>query len=79
MNTYELLIKIMDEVLGFPADELKENEDLNLIEDGLIDSLSSVMIINEAEKRLGKKLDIRKMNPADFTSVEKIAAAIDAQ
>lgn len=79
MNTYELLIKIMDEVLGFPADELKENEDINLIEDGLIDSLSSVMIINEAEKRLGKKLDIRKMNPADFTSVEKIAAAIDAQ
>ena len=79
MDIFELLFETMEEVLELPAEEMREDPEIDLIENGLIDSLSSVMLLTEMEKKVGYRLDIKKMGPADFTTPVTLAQAIERQ
>ncbi len=79
MDVFEALLMGMDEIFGLPSDELRADPDIDLIEQGLIDSLGIVSLINYVESQIGYKIDIKSMSPGDFTTVNTIAAAIEAQ
>lgn len=79
MTTVDAILEAMDEVLGLDQEELREMTDANLIEEDLIDSLSVVTVLRAVERRVGFPIDLSKMEPADFVTVNKMAAAIDRQ
>lgn len=79
MSVLDGLIKAMDEVLGFPEDELREDLELNLLEEGLIDSLALVTLISNIEKYIGYSVDIKNMDPSAFENVLTIAKALEEQ
>ncbi len=79
MNAQQAILKAMEVVVGLEQEELMENLDLNLIESGLIDSLTIVSLISEVEKYVGKKIAIKQISPEDFITINKLTAAIAKQ
>lgn len=70
------MLEAAEEVLGLPQDEMSEQFDLDLFENGLIDSLGCVAVMAYMEEALGKKIDLAKMEPDDFTSLQTMTDAI---
>ncbi len=81
MDFQKIVLDAMKEVLGMESDELKEQMDseLDLIEEGVLDSFSIVSLLSEISNRTGKELSIIKMDPADFSTIPSLVAAIKAQ
>ena len=79
MKIIDSILKNMDDILGLPADEMADQLDLNLFEDGLIDSLSVIELMGAVERELGIKINIKEMTPEDLATVNAMAAAIEAQ
>ncbi len=74
MKDYKKIVKnILFEVIGVEMEE--EHYQLDLIENGLMDSLSMVNMIVLMEENLGKKIDIKNFTNDDFrtfTSIESL-------
>lgn len=79
METVNAILKAMDEVIGLDSDEMKDMLDENLFETGLVDSLSVISLLQNIEETVGYKIDIKKMSPADFVTVNTMAKAIELQ
>lgn len=57
--------------------ELKEEQyNLDLIENGLVDSLAMMNMIVHMEENLGKRIDTRNFTNDDFRSFEQILSMI---
>lgn len=74
----ETVVECMNRVAGLTRDELQEAEaeHLDLVGDGILDSLSIVALLTELEAKIGKKLNIANFQSDDFSSVDSIAAAV---
>ena len=74
----ETVVECMNRVAGLTRDELQEaeTEHLDLVGDGILDSLSIVALLTELEAKIGKKLNISNFQSGDFSSVDSIAAAV---
>ena len=74
----ETVVECMNRVAGLTRDELQEAEaeQLDLVGDGILDSLSIVALLTELEAKLGKKLNIANFQSDDFSSVDSITAAV---
>lgn len=70
------ILEAAEEILGLPQDEMSEQFELDLLENGLIDSLGCVAVMAYMEEALGRKLDLAKMEPDDFTSLRAMTDAI---
>ena len=79
MDVKMIIVEAMETVIGAERDELLENLDLNLLENDLLDSLSIVTLLSEIEKAVGKKIDIKKISPESFLTINRMTAAIEAQ
>lgn len=79
MKTFDAILEAMEEVLGLDKEELHEMADANLIEEDLIDSLSVVTVLRAVERRVGFPIDLSKMKPADFVTLNRMSAAIESQ
>ena len=79
MTVIESILNNMENVLGLPADEMADQLDMDLFEDGLIDSLSIIELMGAVERDLGIKISIKDMAPESFATVNAMAAAISAQ
>lgn len=79
MDVKMMIVEAMETVIGAEKDELLENLDLNLLENDLLDSLSIVTLLSEIEKSIGKKIDIKKISPENFQTINRMTAAIEAQ
>lgn len=77
MNTLETVITCIERVTGISAEELKSNEDINLVEEGVLDSLAVVSLISMLQKELGIKLETSDFSLEDFVSAKNIAKVID--
>jgi len=73
----ETLLTCAEDILGLPADEMREQLDLDLFENSLIDSLGCVSLISAVEEETGKKIDLSALAPEDLKTLSKIAAAIE--
>ena len=53
-----------------------EDENANLIELGILDSFSMIKLIDFLEKELSVKMDMEKLTPENFNSIETISNTI---
>jgi len=70
----ETIIDILNDICG--ADEGEIQPDMELFEEGILDSFGLVQMIVEIEK-LGKSLDIANLQREDVSTPAKIAALLD--
>jgi D-alanine--poly(phosphoribitol) ligase subunit 2 len=75
MDAEKIVLDAVEEVLGL--DGLEDSKDLNLLDEGLVDSLSAVYLMVRIEEMLGIKIDISQMTPKDFSTVNSIIAAVE--
>ena len=79
MSAQQAILNAMENILGLEADEMRENLDVNLFESGLVDSLALVSIITHVESSLGRKIDIKQINPESLLTVSLLSQAIEDQ
>jgi D-alanine--poly(phosphoribitol) ligase subunit 2 len=70
----EAIAELMRSALGVEVPA----HDTNLIETGLLDSLSLVSLITEIEQEFGFELPLDDFDVNQFASVERIAAFVEA-
>ena len=56
MNLEETVLDILEEIAG--TDEVKENRDVDLFEEGLMDSLATVQLLVELEGQLNVQVPV---------------------
>ena len=78
MKVQEAILDVMEEVFGIEKDDLKEDLDLDLFENDLIDSLGIVTMLSELGEMLNKDFDISMMSPDNFRTVNNLTEAIEA-
>ena len=79
MNVQQAILTAMEDILGLEQQEMLENLDLDLIENGLVDSLGIVSLITEVEGHIHHKIAIKQIAPDSFRTVNLLAAAIEKQ
>lgn len=79
MTTVEAVLEVMDDILGFDKAEMAEMLDVNLFEEGLLDSLSVITVLQSLEDVVGHPIEIEKMAPEDLATVNRLAQAVDKQ
>ncbi|MDD6394575.1 MAG: phosphopantetheine-binding protein [Firmicutes bacterium] len=77
METVDIVLEIIEKITGIEKEEMKENIDINLLESGILDSLSIVSLLAEISERIGKRITVKQMKISDFATVTSIAQAID--
>jgi D-alanine--poly(phosphoribitol) ligase subunit 2 len=79
MNTQQAILKAMEDILGLNAQEMRENLDIDLFDSGLVDSLALVSLITQVETSIGRKIDIKRIEPESFLTINRLSEAIDKQ
>jgi len=72
MNIEKAVFEVMEELLGLSEEDLAENMDIDLWEEGLLDSVGSAMMIANLENKLNVVIDLDEILPDDFSSVNSI-------
>ncbi len=71
----EKIIEIIINLTGFT--ELKENKDIDLLENEILDSLAFLELITALEEKFNVEIQPTQVNPNIWRSVEKIAELIE--
>jgi D-alanine--poly(phosphoribitol) ligase subunit 2 len=71
----EEVFNIIEEITG--ADDFRFNEDLDLFEEGLLDSMRAIMLIVELENKFNLSLPPSEMDRNDWNTAAKIAMRIE--
>jgi acyl carrier protein len=77
MDIEKIVFDAMEDVLGLEG--LEESRELNLLAEGLVDSLAAVSLIDRIEVAIGVNIDVSQMTPKDFTTVDNIIAAVKSR
>lgn len=75
MTTKDTVLDILESVTG--SDEVKENEMIDLFNEGLLDSLGSVQLLVELEGQLGIEFPISEFDRAEWNTPAKIIEKVD--
>lgn len=70
MDLKEKVIEIFEEVLE--SDEIRDNEDLDLFENELLDSLAIIEVLLMIEEKLGLSLQPTDLERKDMSSVNNL-------
>ena len=70
------VLEAIENVLGLPQDEMREQLDLDLFENELIDSLGCASLISEIEELLDKDVPIENFDLGDFKSINTLVDAV---
>jgi D-alanine--poly(phosphoribitol) ligase subunit 2 len=71
----EEVFNVIEEITG--ADDFRFNEDLDLFEEGLLDSMRAIMLIVELENKFNLSLPPSEMDRGDWNTAAKIAMRIE--
>lgn len=77
MNITEAVFSALEKITGIERADLEENMELNLLENGILDSLSTVTLITEISSAAGKELSVKQFTMSDFESINTIIAAME--
>ena len=72
-------MNIKEKIKEFLASETQkkiENDNADLIKNGLLDSFTMIQLIGFIETELGVKVDMEEIGPDNFNSVENIESTI---
>lgn len=74
MNVEETVLTILEEITG--TDEVKENKDMDLFEEGLLDSLATVQLLVEIDGQLGVQVPVSEFDRDLWNTPNKIVAQV---
>lgn len=77
MITIEAVLTTLENITGIDKSDLEETPDLDLLENGILDSLSTVTMLSTLSESLNKELPLSQFNISDFKTVSSIVAAIE--
>ncbi len=73
----EKILKILESICG--TDEVREDKDINLFENGLLDSLGVIELILEIETELGIAIQPTEIERKDIDTPNKIIGYLEAR
>lgn len=76
MDIENTIYDILEELTG--TDEVKKNPDLELFDEGLLDSLGSVQMLVEIEGRLGVSVPVSEFDRKAWGTPRKIIEQVEA-
>ncbi len=71
----EKIIKIIENLTEFK--DLKENKDIDLLENEILDSLAFIELITSLEEEFNIEIQPTQVDPNTWRSVEKIAKLVE--
>ena len=77
MDIQKIVLEAAEEVLGLEQEDMLDNMDMNLWEEGLLDSVSMASFLAEIEDRIRRKIDVKELSPEDMASFHSIIAAVE--
>lgn len=72
----ETIFDILEEITG--TDEVRENPDVDLFEEGLMDSLATVQLLVEIEGQLGVQVPVSEFDRDQWRTPQLIIAQVKA-
>ena len=75
MDTKKVVLDALEEIVG--VEVAQDEYDLNLIEAGVLDSLSVVNLIVEIENAMNVRINVEKISVKDFSSVNSMIALVN--
>ncbi|MCO6017236.1 D-alanine--poly(phosphoribitol) ligase subunit DltC [Carnobacterium divergens] len=76
MNTKEEVLDLLEELTG--TDEVKENLEMNLFDEGVLDSLGTVQLLIEVEARFGVSVPVSEFDRAEWATPNLISQKIES-
>lgn len=76
MNVEETVLAILEEITG--TDEVRENRELDLFEEGLMDSLATVQLLVEIDGQLDLQVPVSEFERELWSSPNKIIEQVKA-
>ncbi|WP_430611073.1 D-alanine--poly(phosphoribitol) ligase subunit DltC [Enterococcus sp. DIV0876] len=76
MHTNEAVTAILTDITG--SDEVRENVDIDLFDEGLLDSLGAVQLLVELEGQLGIQFPVSEFDRTEWATPAKIMAKVAA-
>lgn len=76
MNIEETVLDILEEIAG--TDEVKENKDIDLFEEGLMDSLATVQLLVEIDGQLGVQVPVSEFDRDLWNTPNKVIEQVKA-
>ena len=76
MNVEETVLDILEEITG--TDEVKENRDVDLFEEGLMDSLATVQLLVELEGQLSVQVPVSEFDRDQWNTPNKVIEQVKA-
>lgn len=70
----ETIFDILEEITG--TDEVRENPDVDLFEEGLMDSLATVQLLVEIEGQLGVQVPVSEFDRDQWNTPNKIITQV---
>ena len=76
MTTKETVLDILEYITG--SDEVKENLEVDLFDEGLMDSLATVQLLVELEGQLGVQVPVSEFDRTEWNTPTKIISKVDS-
>lgn len=76
MNVEETVLAILEEITG--TDEVKVNQEIDLFEEGLMDSLATVQLLVEIDGQLGVQVPVSEFDRDLWNTPTKIIEQVKA-
>lgn len=76
MNVEETVLAILEEITG--TDEVKANQEIDLFEEGLMDSLATVQLLVEIDGQLGVQVPVSEFDRDLWNTPTKIIEQVKA-
>ncbi len=68
----EKILKILADKCGVEPEDLKEDMDIDMFEEGLLDSFATLALMVDFETELGIKLEITEIERKDINTPNKV-------
>ncbi|MBQ9937529.1 MAG: D-alanine--poly(phosphoribitol) ligase subunit DltC [Oscillospiraceae bacterium] len=72
----EKILEILAEKCGVEPEDLKEDMDIDLFEEGLLDSFAVLGLLVDFDEKLGVKLEITEVDRADINTPNKVIEVV---
>ncbi len=72
----DIIIEIIEELTDFKG--LRENKNIDLLENEILDSLAFIELINSLEEKFNVEIQPTQVNPDTWRSVEKISELVNS-
>ncbi|MBP2099975.1 D-alanine--poly(phosphoribitol) ligase subunit DltC [Enterococcus rivorum] len=76
MNIEETVLDILEEITG--TDEVRENQEVDLFEEGLMDSLATVQLLVEIEGQIGVQVPVSEFDRDQWNTPKKVIEQVRA-